>query len=139
MGVHLHFLHTTFKLRQRNQYKAWVKKIIETEGFSLAKINYIFLTDKELLEMNKEYLNHDTYTDIITFDLSEKEKTIDGDIYISIDRVEENAMQVKVEKEIELRRVMAHGILHLVGYDDKEGKDRLIMREKEDKYLQLFP
>lgn len=139
MSVHFHNLHPRFKLKQRRTYKKWIDQIVAQENHTLGSINYIFLTDGELLKMNQEYLEHDTYTDIITFDLSEIENSIDGDIYISVDRVRENANQLEVAMELELKRVMAHGILHLVGYDDKKEEDRTLMRKKENKYLELFP
>ena len=103
----------------------------------MGEINYILVEDEELLEMNKEYLGHDEYTDVITFDYSEEEE-INGDIFISWDRVKENAAHYKVDELEELRRVMVHGILHLLGYGDKTEQEQKTMREKEDSNLSMF-
>ena len=104
----------------------------------LSNINYIFCSDDYLLTINQEHLNHDYYTDIITFDLSEKENNIESDIFISIDRVKENAKNNHVKFHIELYRVLIHGVLHLLGFNDKNEEEKLIMREKEDACLSLL-
>lgn len=101
-------------------------------------LNYIFCNDAYLLEINKQYLDHDYFTDIITFNNSESEELLEGDIYISIDRVTENATDFKTPFEVELRRVMIHGLLHLLGFDDTTEALKTQMRLKEDEYLQLF-
>lgn len=125
-----------FKLTSKLKLKSWVKSSIEEEGNKLGTINYIFCTDDYLLKVNQDYLNHDYYTDIITFDTSDKEGIISSDIFISIDRVLENS--IDSEFDTELRRVMIHGVLHLCGYDDHSDLDIKIMREKEKYYLEKF-
>jgi rRNA maturation RNase YbeY len=117
--------------------RAWIFETIKAEQKQLGELNYIFCSDEYLLKINKEYLNHDTLTDIITFDNSEEALTIEGDIFISIERVQENAQELKVSFEEELARVMIHGVLHLVGYKDKTLEDSQKMRAKEDHYLSL--
>ncbi len=124
-----------FKVPQSRKTKSWLQSIIKAEGFSLNQLNYIFCSDEYLLNVNRQYLDHDFYTDIITFDNSEEEAVIEGDIFISIDRVKDNAQELNKPFEEELRRVLAHGILHLVGYDDKEDEQEQEMRAKEDFYL----
>lgn len=126
-----------FSLRQPTQVKNWLKEIAKQEGYKIDDLNYIFCTDEFLLKMNEEYLQHDTYTDIITFDLSEDEGGINGEIYISLERVADNAKKFKTEKEDELHRVIVHGLLHLVGYKDKNHAEKAGMREKEDACLAL--
>lgn len=122
--------------------KLWLKKIAEKENFSIKELNYIFLTDEELLQINIDYLNHDTYTDIITFDNSDVSsrmtKKIEGDIFISLERVEANAKKFNTGLENELQRVMAHGLLHLCGYKDKKKSDIEMMRKKEEESLELW-
>ena len=113
---------------------SWIKEAIANEQKILGEINYIFCDDDYLLEKNQTYLNHDTYTDIITFDYSE-ENSVSGDIFISIERLKENARKFAVPFDTELRRVMIHGVLHLIGYKDKSDKEKKLMREKEDFYL----
>lgn len=127
----------SFKLKDKTRLKAWIKTVTEKEKHRLGDINYIFCSDDELLEINIQHLNHNTYTDIITFDYTEGNK-ISSDIFISIDRVEENAKKFKVSFEDELHRVMIHGILHLCGYKDKSKADAELMRKKENASLKLF-
>jgi probable rRNA maturation factor len=127
-----------FKVITPKRKKDWLKNLSQIEGFKLKELNYIFVSDEALLAINKEYLNHDTLTDIITFDNSEKEKDIEGDIFISIERTKENAVKYKVEPETELIRVMAHGLLHLCGYLDKKATDVAVMREKENYYIDKY-
>lgn len=124
-----------FKVPQPRITKKWLLNIIEAEGFHLNQLNYIFCSDEYLLKINQQYLEHDFYTDIITFDNSEEDNHIEGDIFISIDRVKENAALHQKTFEEELRRVLAHGVLHLIGYDDLEDDQELQMRAKEDQYL----
>ncbi len=127
----------SFKLKEKTRLKAWIKTVTEKEKHRLGDINYIFCSDDELLEINIQHLNHTTYTDIITFDYTEGNK-ISSDIFISIDRVEENAKKFNVSFEEELHRVMIHGILHLCGYKDKSKADAELMRKKENASLKLF-
>ena len=127
---------TNFQLRHKTVLKSWIKKVVGKEGKKMKDLSFIFCDDMELLNKNSKYLNHDTLTDILTFDYSEN-NNISGDIYISIDRVKENAKTYKVTFENELDRVMIHGVLHLLGYKDKNKKDQKAMREKEDFYLSL--
>lgn len=118
--------------------KVWLKKIALKEKFIIRDLNYIFMKDDELLQINIEYLNHDTYTDIITFDNSYKAGKIEGDIFISLERVEANAQKFNTTFENELHRVLAHGLLHLCGYKDKKKADIEIMRMKEEESLAML-
>jgi probable rRNA maturation factor len=115
-----------------------IKTIAKDELYDINNITYIFLSDDELLEINKKYLDHDYYTDVITFDLSNKEKELNGEIYISVDRVKENAIEYAENYKDELHRVMIHGVLHLVGYKDKTKKEEETIRLKENHYLSLM-
>jgi rRNA maturation RNase YbeY len=126
-----------FDLNLGDEIKNWLSAVIMKNGFNYSEINYTFFTDEELLQINRDYLNHDFYTDIITFDNTIKE-TISSDIMISIDRVKENARDLNVDVETELLRVMAHGILHCMGYDDKTTETKALMRKKEDEVLNMF-
>ncbi|HXA02124.1 MAG TPA: rRNA maturation RNase YbeY, partial [Cytophagaceae bacterium] len=127
-----------FILPQKTLIRQWLHKVAKKEGYKIDHLNYIFCNDQYLLEINKNYLNHNTLTDIITFGLSDKNKSIEGDIYISIERVSENARIFGQIKSMELKRVMAHGLLHLMGYKDKSKKDVLTMRKEEDTCLNLW-
>ncbi|MGL4632216.1 MAG: rRNA maturation RNase YbeY [Leadbetterella sp.] len=127
--------HPSCKLKNKAFRKSWIKSIIYNEGFIVGNITYIFMTDDELLKINIQYLDHATYTDIITFDNSEEEKKIEGDIFISWDRIIENAATFNVNVESELSRVMAHGVLHLCGYKDKKEEEKKVMRRKEDEAI----
>tara|TARA_B100001540_G_scaffold287897_1_gene282730 strand:- start:192 stop:596 length:405 start_codon:yes stop_codon:yes gene_type:complete len=122
------------KMFSIENYSKWVKKIIRKEKKIVGDIVFVFCNDKYMLEKNIKFLNHDTLTDVITFDYC-KGEIISGDIIISIDRVKENATIFNVSFSNELERVMAHGLLHLLGYKDKNKKDALIMREKENFYI----
>ena len=126
-----------FKLSDKIKIKSWIKTIVELEKKKLGQINFVFTTDAELLKTNIEFLNHDTYTDIITFDYCEG-KLINGDIIISIERVKENAQKFKVDFDIEIKRVIIHGALHLCGYKDKSTKDAVVMKGKENWALKKF-
>lgn len=130
------FLHY-FKLKNKRAYKSWLKAIVTSEGYKTGNINFIFVSDKYLLDLNIKYLKHKTLTDIITFDYTEK-KTIHGDIFISVERVLENAEKFKTSFDLELLRVMAHGVLHLSKYKDKTKDDAMIMRKKEDEKIKMF-
>ena len=127
-----------FKFQGKNNFKAWLKKVVDKEGFKIRDLNYIFCSDNYLHKINVEYLQHDTFTDIITFDISEDESIIAGDIFISIDRVKENSKILKTVFEEELRRVIVHGLLHLCGYDDHSAEEKVKMRSLEDEYILIF-
>ena len=121
-----------------NSAKEWITNVIAQEGFELLELNYIFCSDTYLHKINQSYLNHDDYTDIITFDNSEVEEQIEGDIFISVERVKENSTIHHTAFVNELYRVMVHGVLHLTGYDDHSEADIKIIRNKEDTYLKLI-
>lgn len=126
-----------FKLDHPIKTSKWIKEAIKSEKKTLAQLNYIFCSDTYLLQINKEYLNHNTLTDIVTFDNSEDKKSIQGDIFISIDRILENSEKFSASFDDELHRVMIHGVLHLIGYGDKDDRSKVKMRKKEDAYLSL--
>ena len=126
-----------YKLKNKTQVRQWIKETIRVEGYQLKELNYIFCSDTCLLNINKQYLNHDTYTDIVTFDNSETTGSITGDIFISIDRIRENSSRFNVSEATELHRVIIHGVLHLLGYKDKNPADKKNMTLKEDFYLNL--
>jgi probable rRNA maturation factor len=127
-----------FTLKDKQVLRNWVALVASNEEFSIAPINYVFCSDGHLLEMNKQFLNHNYFTDIITFDYTEG-KRLSGDIFISIDRVADNAKTYKSTFECELHRVMIHGVLHLMGYKDKTPADEKKMRQKENAALKLLP
>jgi len=126
-----------FQLDQEKSYESWIRRVIESEGKKLEEISYIFCNDDYLLDINMKYLDHDTYTDIISFDYSVG-NILQGDIYISTERVEENSSEYNVSFEEELRRVIIHGVLHLCGYRDKTEEESSLMRLKEEEKLKLF-
>lgn len=128
---------TDFLLGDETKYAEWVNRVVVSEDGSYQQIDYIFCSDTYLWDMNKKYLSHDTFTDIITFDYSIG-KRVGGDIFISIERVRENAKLFKTGFEKELLRVMAHGLLHLFGYKDKSDADKSLMRTKEEEKIKLF-
>lgn len=128
---------TDFNLNNKQTYKNWLKSIIEKNNKRVGEINYIFCDDPYLLEINQKYLNHDFFTDIITFDYSEGKK-IHGDIYISIDRVRENATLFNQTFDKELLRVLSHGVLHLCGFDDQNQEDKIQMTNQEDEAIILY-
>ncbi len=132
--VCLFFEHKRFSLQSRTELKAFIETLFQKERKKLASINYIFCSDKRLLEINQQFLRHDYYTDIITFDLSETDAT-QAEIYISIERVKDNAKTEGVSFKSELHRVIFHGALHLCGYKDKSKGESKIMREREGFYL----
>jgi rRNA maturation RNase YbeY len=128
---------TDFQLTDEQLFSNWLSKVIISENKKEGEINYIFCDDDYLLEINQQYLNHDTLTDIISFDYSVGNE-LHGDIFISIERVKENAVDFQVSFEEELKRVMAHGVLHYCGYKDKSAEDEAVMRQKENEKIQLF-
>ncbi len=127
-----------FKLVNPLKTKKWLKNASISEGYELSQLNYVFCTDEYLLEINKQYLDHDYFTDIITFDNSEEDNQLEGDIYISVDRVRENAATFHTDFDTEMRRVLIHGLLHLAGHDDTSEALKTAMRAKEDEYLRVF-
>ncbi len=128
-----------FKLPlNEERIRAWIEEVILAENHSLEELSYVFTSDESLLEINQSYLNHDTFTDIITFDYSENEGIINGEIIISIERVRENAQKYEVEFVHELARVMIHGVIHLLGYNDKTSNQKAIMRKKENTCISLL-
>ncbi|MGI4727756.1 MAG: rRNA maturation RNase YbeY [Janthinobacterium lividum] len=124
-----------FKLKNKKQLRSWIEETIVAENYVLKEVNYIFCTDAYLLKINQDYLQHDTYTDVITFDNSEVKNEVVSDIFISVERVSENAKNYQLTVLQELYRVMIHGALHLSGYKDKTPKDKKLMTEKENFYL----
>lgn len=138
MNISFNFLAKT-SLLKRQQLKSFIKDIFKNEKKKARSLNYIFCSDQYLLEINKTYLGHNYFTDIITFDLTEPgSKTIEGEIYISIDTVKDNAKRFKTTISKELYRVIFHGVLHLCGYDDKTITDKSQMTEKENYYLEKY-
>lgn len=137
MAITFQMHEISMRLPGRVRLKAWVRRILKNEGKKEGAISFVFTTDSRLHEMNVEFLSHDTYTDIITFDQSEGQ-VISGDIVISRDRVKENAATYGSDFAEELRRVMIHGILHLCGYKDKTDQERQVMRAREDESLRVF-
>jgi len=127
-----------FQLEEPIQTQDWLATICSNHNHSLEDLNYIFCSDDYLLEINKQYLDHDYYTDIITFDNSEEEQVIEGDIYISVDRIKDNSKSLNTEFHQELHRVIAHGLLHLLGFGDETESEKKVMREKEDACLSLL-
>jgi rRNA maturation RNase YbeY len=127
-----------FELVNEEVYSRWISSVILSENKKEGEINYIFCDDVYLHKLNLEYLNHDTLTDIISFDYSVGNE-LSGDVFISVERVEENAGDFKVSFEEELKRVMAHGVLHYCGYQDKSESDEKIMRSKEEEKIKMFP
>jgi len=137
-AIHFHFLEGGFSLTERTSLKAFIATLFKKEKKKLASLNYIFCSDEYLLDINKQYLKHDFYTDIITFGLSEPGAPIMGEIYISLDRVRDNSGQFKTSLKREIHRVIFHGALHLCGYRDKNKVEEVLMRKMEDKYLSLY-
>lgn len=127
-----------FNLPQKLKIRSWIKNVVKNEGASITEINYIFCSDPFLKQVNIDYLQHDYFTDIITFDNSEEEGVLEGDIFISIDRIRENSTDYSDTFDQELRRVIIHGVLHLIGYRDKSDSEQKQMRQKEDQYLSLY-
>ncbi|QOI96777.1 MAG: rRNA maturation RNase YbeY [Flammeovirgaceae bacterium] len=126
-----------FQVLQPRKKSKWLNAVVNKEGHSVSLINIIFCSDSYLAKLNRRYLGHKTLTDTITFQYSAPQESIEGDIFISIPRVKENSKKFKVDFDIELSRVMVHGVLHLLGYSDKSSSDKAIMRLKEDTYLSL--
>jgi len=137
-SVHFYFEKVGLTLKERGKLKCFINSLVAKEKKNLNNLNYIFCNDNTLLEINRKYLNHNFYTDVISFDLSSSRKEILADIYISVDRIRENAKSFKTTLKEELHRVMLHGLLHLCGYNDKTEVQRQLIRKKEDFYLNLY-
>lgn len=137
MAIFFSSENTSFVLKDQLKIKRWIKEVVKREDKRLGDLGYVFCDDEYLLKVNIEYLNHDTYTDIITFDYVEG-NVISGDMMISVDRVGENATKFEVPFERELRRVIIHGVLHLLGNGDKTAKEAARMRELENAALALY-
>ena len=138
MAIHFFSEEIRFTLKEKLNRKRWLTKIATNAGFRIKELNYVFCSDEYLYQMNRDYLKHDTYTDIITFDNSEKTDEIEGDIFVSIDRVRENAKTHAQKVETEMNRVLAHGLLHLMGYKDKTQEEAALMRLKEEESIKLY-
>jgi probable rRNA maturation factor len=138
MAIQFFFLQHNFTLTRRNALKQFIAKVFKDEKRQLAGLSYIFCSDEYLLNINKTHLKHNYYTDIITFNLSDTSDTITGEIYISIDRVRDNAAKLGVTIQEELHRVIFHGALHLCGYKDKTPNHQKAMRAAEDKLLGTY-
>lgn len=136
--IRFHFLQDGFSLSERSSLKIFIESLFKREKKKLQELNYIFCSDEYLLNINRQYLKHDFYTDIITFGLSEPGEPINAEIYISVDRVRDNAHQFKTTLKREMHRVIFHGALHLCGYKDKKKEEEVLMRRMEDKYLVLY-
>jgi rRNA maturation RNase YbeY len=131
----------SFRLREKRKIKTWISAQILRHKRTPGDIQFIFCSDEHLLRINRQFLDHDTYTDIITFDYSEgnKDLPVSGDIFISIDRVRQNALKFKTDPETELKRVLIHGVLHLLGFKDKNKPDKAAMTAEEDKAIRAWP
>lgn len=137
MSIFFHKEGINFNIRERQKIRQWIKKVIENEGKKLGELNVILTGDKELLELNKTYLSRKYLTDVITFEYNQ-EKKISGDIYISVERIRENALKFNERVDREILRVIIHGILHLMGYKDKKDEEQTKMRQREDECLYMF-
>lgn len=137
--IFFHSAINSFRLLNKKKIRLLLESIFNDEGAHLESLNFVFCSDSYLLKINRNFLNHDFYTDIITFDLSEEDSgAIIGEVYISVDRVKDNALKLEASFNEELLRVIFHGALHLCGYKDKKKKEITEMREKEEQYLRLF-
>lgn len=136
-GIHYYSEGIAFKLPKPGNTKRWIRKVIAAEKKHLGHLNFIFCSDRYLLKLNQEYLNHNTLTDIITFDHSETDAVLEGDIFVSVERVKANATELETGFDQELHRVLIHGVLHLIGFGDKSPRQKSLMRKKEDAYLSL--
>jgi probable rRNA maturation factor len=137
IAVHFFSEDLDYTLKEKAKIRNWIKQTIVSEGRKLGELNFIFCSDSYLLQINQQYLNHDTFTDIVTFDNSDTPGVIYGDIFISLERIRENALKFKVGERDELHRIIIHGTLHLLGYTDKKKEDKALMTAKEDEYLSL--
>lgn len=136
-SIHFHNEEVVFDLSKSDQLKTWLTNVIQKEDKTLGDINCILCSDNYLLKINQQFLSHNTYTDIVTFNYVENNR-ISGDLFISLDRVKENATKFEVSINKELNRVLVHGVLHLIGYNDKTTEEASVIRAKEDFYLTLL-
>lgn len=138
MPIHFFSESIPFILPNKAQYQKWIQAVIDEHEYNLGYLNYIFCSDDHLLKINQKYLNHDFYTDIITFNMADDPETIEAEIFISVDRVQTNAADLGDDPHREMARVIIHGVLHLLGYDDKTAGDQKVMQEKEEACLSLL-
>ena len=132
-----YFSSTDFVINDKPHITSWIEGVINKESRLLEKLVFNFCSDESLLKINKEFLNHDTLTDVITFDYSSS-KAVSGEVFISVDRVRENAKEFHQDFNNEIKRVMIHGVLHLCGYNDKTAKDKSLMSDMENRHLAFF-
>lgn len=140
MAVRYHTDDCTYRLPDKRLTAAWLRRVAEEEGYTLGEVNYIFCSAQRLLEMNRQYIGHDYFTDVITFDYSDLKglRTVSGDIFIDVETVTDNARQYSATTLCEMRRVVVHGLLHLCGQKDKTPRANAQMHRKEDKYLKYW-
>ena len=136
--VQFHFLDRKPTLQERTRLKLFIEKLFITEKKKLGNLSYVFCSDEHLLGINRDFLKHDFYTDVITFDLSQTKNEIEGEVYLSVDRIKDNAKQLRVSSKEELHRVIFHGALHLCGHKDKNKTDEQQMRLVENRYLKQY-
>lgn len=137
MPIHYFSNQIDFKLKNQRKTTLWIASVAKKEKKAIGEISYVFCSDEYLLSLNQQFLKHNTFTDIMTFDYSEGKKELSGEIYVSIDRVADNAAKFKTDFQDELHRVMIHGVLHLAGYKDKKSVEKALMRKKEEACLSL--
>ena len=138
MGVRFSYADRSLPLKDKKLARQFIASIFLSEGKKLDKLNYVFCSDDYLIDINQRFIKHDYYTDIISFDLSDRNGLVTGEIYVSVDRVFENARELKAKEGAELLRVLFHGALHLCVYGDKTETEIVVMRNKEDEYLRLY-
>ena len=138
MPIQFFFIDVKIALRERRRLKTFIERMFRNEGIQINSLVIIFCSDEYLLGVNRRFLNHDYYTDIITFNLADKEELVEGEIYISTDRIRENALTNKVALQNELHRIIFHGVLHLCGFKDKKPNEKTLMTIEENKYLKMY-
>jgi probable rRNA maturation factor len=137
LSIYFHSENIKFLLQGKRKIKNWLKIVCEDHNCKVGNVNVIFVDNRKILEINNTYLKHNYYTDIITFDYSAN-NIVAGDLYINVDSVKENSLEYKVEFSIEIYRVIVHGLLHLLGYNDFTPEEKVVMREKEDHYINFL-
>ena len=138
MPIQFFFIDVKITLSERRRLKTFIERMFRNEGIQINSLVIIFCSDEYLLGVNRRFLKHDYYTDIITFNLADKEKLVEGEIYISTDRIRENALINKVALQNELHRIIFHGVLHLCGFKDKKSNEKTLMTIEENKYLKMY-